>query len=118
MRNGTWTQSEPPRGSGWVPAQRFSIGAYGVPTRYREVVLTVSKYVSSCCNDLLFCREHLRVNFEQFVDTMTAGVSLSDRRESVDCHLFRKRRITKNVADRLLHLFGVSRAQVIFATAE
>jgi len=38
-----WTQSEPPRGSGWVQAQRFSIGAYGVPTRYREVVLTVSK---------------------------------------------------------------------------
>ena len=36
-------QSEPPRGSGWVQAQPFLDGAYGVPTRYREVVLTVSK---------------------------------------------------------------------------
>ena len=25
-----------------MQAQRFSIGAYGVPTRYREVVLTLS----------------------------------------------------------------------------
>ena len=39
----TWTQSVPPRGSGWVHAQLFWIGAYGVPTRYREVVLTLSK---------------------------------------------------------------------------
>ena len=26
-------------------AQRFPIGAYGVPTRYREVVLTVPKHI-------------------------------------------------------------------------
>ncbi len=39
----TWTQSVPPRGSGWVHAQSLLIGAYGVPTRYREVVLTVPK---------------------------------------------------------------------------
>ena len=45
-RNLTWTGSEPPRGSGWVHAQHFSIGAYGVPTRYREVVLTLSKFVT------------------------------------------------------------------------
>ena len=43
VRPRAWTLSEPPRGSGGVPAQRFSMGAYGVPTRYREVVLTVSK---------------------------------------------------------------------------
>ena len=41
---GAWTQSEPPRGSGWVHAQLLD-GAYGVPTRYREVVLTLSKHV-------------------------------------------------------------------------
>jgi hypothetical protein len=29
-----------------VHAQPFWMGAYGVPTRYREVVLTLSKYVS------------------------------------------------------------------------
>jgi len=38
----TRTQSEPPCGSGWVRSL-FRFGAYGVPTRYREVVLTVSK---------------------------------------------------------------------------
>src|SRR6185369_14275568 len=38
----TWTQSEPPRGSGWV---RSLLRAYGVPTRHRVVVLTVSKIV-------------------------------------------------------------------------
>jgi hypothetical protein len=43
VTNYAWTQSEPPRGSGWVHAQLFWVGAYGVPTRYREVVLTVSK---------------------------------------------------------------------------
>src|ERR1700741_2742680 len=42
----SWTGSEPPRGSGWVHAQHFSIGAYGVPTRYRDVVLTLSKKVA------------------------------------------------------------------------
>ncbi len=35
-----WTQSVPPRGSGWVPAQRLSSAAYGVPTRYREVTVS------------------------------------------------------------------------------
>ena len=42
----TWTQSEPPRGSGWVQAQRASCypNPFGcAPTRYREVVLTVPK---------------------------------------------------------------------------
>jgi hypothetical protein len=43
--NQTWIQSVPPRGSGWVHAQLFWIAAYGVPTRYREVVLTVSNGV-------------------------------------------------------------------------
>jgi len=43
-----WTQSEPPRGSGWVRRRHFrNINkierVYDVPTRYREVVLTVSK---------------------------------------------------------------------------
>ena len=37
----TWTQSVPPAVAGGH-AQQFD-GAYGVPTRYREVVLTVSK---------------------------------------------------------------------------
>src|ERR1700752_5276745 len=41
-----WTQSEPPRGSGWVRSL-YWIGAYGVPPPYREVVLTVSKYGNS-----------------------------------------------------------------------
>jgi len=37
-----WIQSEPPRGSGWVRSpNRRQIGF--APTRYREVVLTVSK---------------------------------------------------------------------------
>ena len=40
---GAWTQSEPPSGSGGVHAQVFD-GSYGVPTRYREVVRTVSKH--------------------------------------------------------------------------
>jgi hypothetical protein len=43
-----WAQSEPPRGSGWVRRRQFrNINkierVYDVPTRYREVVLTVSK---------------------------------------------------------------------------
>src|SRR5262249_21356293 len=42
----TWTGSVPPRGSGWVHAQRFWLEPYGVPTRYREVVLTRSKHVT------------------------------------------------------------------------
>src|SRR5689334_17517912 len=38
-----WIRSEPPRGSGWVRSQRDGrLSGYG-PTRYREVVLTVSK---------------------------------------------------------------------------
>ncbi len=41
----TWVQSEPPRGSGWVHAQHLSIGAYGVPTRYCVVVLTVRYFL-------------------------------------------------------------------------
>jgi c(7)-type cytochrome triheme protein len=36
-----WTQSEPPRGSGWV--RSLSERVDFVPTRYREVVLTVPK---------------------------------------------------------------------------
>ena len=47
----SWTQSEPPRGSGWVHAQLFRL-AYGVPTRYREVVLTVSKQI--CAQFVVF----------------------------------------------------------------
>jgi len=40
----SWTQSEPPRGSGWVHAQHeFIEHVYDVPTRCREMVLTVSK---------------------------------------------------------------------------
>jgi len=43
-----WIQSVPPRGSGWVRRRHFrNINkiehVYDVPTRYREVVLTVSK---------------------------------------------------------------------------
>src|ERR1700752_5190775 len=40
-----WTQSVPPRGSGWVRTRsaRFAKFAAHAPTRYREVVLTVSK---------------------------------------------------------------------------
>src|SRR5262249_52031730 len=37
-----WTQSEPPRGSGWVRRRLQSRKAAHAPTRYREVVLTVS----------------------------------------------------------------------------
>ena len=37
----TWIQSEPPRGSGWVRSLRSKRFDF-VPTRYREVVLTVS----------------------------------------------------------------------------
>jgi len=48
VRNLGWTQSEPPRGSGWVRRRHFRNikqieCVYDVPTRYREVVLTVSK---------------------------------------------------------------------------
>jgi len=42
----TWTQSEPPRGSGWV-RRRLHENAALAPTRYREVVLTVSKSADS-----------------------------------------------------------------------
>jgi len=39
-----WIQSEPPRGSGWVRSL-FDLNAFDfVHTRYREVVLTVSKF--------------------------------------------------------------------------
>jgi len=38
----TWIQSEPPRGSGWVRSLFKQVDF--VPTRYRVVVLTVSKY--------------------------------------------------------------------------
>jgi hypothetical protein len=43
MQKDAWTQSEPPRGSGWV--RSLTIDSYFgfAPTRYREVVLTVSK---------------------------------------------------------------------------
>jgi len=41
-QNLTWTQSVPPRGSGWVRSLFGSQRVYDVPTRYREVVLTVS----------------------------------------------------------------------------
>jgi len=41
---GAWARSVPPRGSGWVQAQRASSEPVGfAPTRYREVVLTLSK---------------------------------------------------------------------------
>ena len=39
-----WIQSVPPRGSGWVPSR---IDRVSRPTRYREVVLTVSKHAYS-----------------------------------------------------------------------
>jgi len=39
----SWTQSEPPRGSGWVRSLTMAVGSGFAPTRYREVVLTVSK---------------------------------------------------------------------------
>jgi hypothetical protein len=40
----TWTQSVPSRGSGWVHPQGYGLNKPAVaPTRYREVVLTVSK---------------------------------------------------------------------------
>jgi c(7)-type cytochrome triheme protein len=39
----TWTQSVPPRGSGWVRRRPQSNKAAHAPARYREVVLTVSK---------------------------------------------------------------------------
>src|SRR6202008_2522684 len=44
-----WIGSEPPRGSGWVHAQRASAieRIDFVPTRYREVVLTRSKHGAS-----------------------------------------------------------------------
>src|SRR6185295_14022424 len=64
VRNLAWTQSVPPRGSGWVHAQLFgSERVYDVPTRYREVVLTVSKHISLpdshsarglCCSNIPF----------------------------------------------------------------
>jgi hypothetical protein len=42
--NRGWTQSEPPRGSGWVRSQTSDVVVDGfAPIRYREVVLTVSK---------------------------------------------------------------------------
>ena len=43
-QNLTWTQSVPPRGSGWVRSRcaRFAKFAAHAPTRYREVVLTGS----------------------------------------------------------------------------
>jgi hypothetical protein len=40
-----WIQSVPRRGSGWVAAESGSMMTNG-PTRYREVVLTVSKQVA------------------------------------------------------------------------
>ena len=53
-----WAQSEPPRGSGWVRRRHLrNINkikrVYDVPTRYREVVLTVSKPGSDQERDLL-----------------------------------------------------------------
>ena len=39
----TWTGSEPPRGSGWVRSLSEPRALDFVPTRYREVVLTLSK---------------------------------------------------------------------------
>src|SRR5678816_2545952 len=41
-----WIQSEPPRGSGWVRRRLHPKNAALAPTRYREVVLTVSKHIS------------------------------------------------------------------------
>src|SRR5262249_14300260 len=46
VRDRAWTQSEPPRGSGWVRRRLQSKRTAHAPTRYREVVLTVSKYPS------------------------------------------------------------------------
>ena len=42
--NPTWAGSEPPRGSGWVRRRlRSIIKPSGLPTRYREVVLTLPR---------------------------------------------------------------------------
>jgi len=42
----TWKRSVPPRGSGWVRSSETLVQSGFAPTRYREVVLTVSKSVS------------------------------------------------------------------------
>jgi hypothetical protein len=54
MKIGTWTGSEPPRGSGWVQRSDLQLKrVYDVPTRYREVVLTLSKH--RLCFGRIFC---------------------------------------------------------------
>jgi c(7)-type cytochrome triheme protein len=44
--NSAWIQSEPPPGSGWVRSLYISERVDFVPTRYREVVLTVSNQMT------------------------------------------------------------------------
>jgi hypothetical protein len=56
-----WRRSVPPRGSGWVNDQHaillLTLSAYGLPTRYRWLVLTVSN------SDCDFCGKAERLCF-------------------------------------------------------
>src|SRR5262249_32689369 len=68
--------SEPPRGSGWVrsPSERV----YDVPTRYREVVLTVSKLLSGFIRGRLFERRIWNIDVKLHIGNAHNYVAIRD----------------------------------------